>query len=316
MLKSYLLPHTALRAPDDEKGAADPEAARKAAVAEERAKVQVTKVTIEEPEKDAEVEQEDEGGEEEKTEDGDKEEESEADGDSNKVEEDDKEAERERKKQERMKQKLDKKDADNKALKKRIADLEAKVAANPDKVLTEDDVELRAEKKANDTREREKLREKGDKLADEAQKHLKMKDKEFNKLIADTLSALEDADYKGFPAEVVDALSDIDNGGVALAHLLKNPDELEECIGLIQRGKTIKLGVDLAKLANKLASPRRQISKVPDAIETLGGKATVADRLSFLTNKKNKTPDEMQEYVQARNADIEQKRKSGRHNLR
>lgn len=310
MLKSYLFPHTALRAPDDEKGV-DPEAARKAAVAEERAKVQVTKVTIEEPEKDAEVEQEDESGEEETKEDGEKEEESEADGDSNKVEEDDKEQLKADKKTERLEKKVAKEAQKRRDAEKRVKELEAKIAANPDKVLTEDDVELLAEKKANARALEREYIEKSDQLAEAAQKHLKLKDKDFTKLVA---SALEELDIAGVPGEIVGALSDVSNGGVVLAHLLKNLDEMEEF--LAYRSRPIKLGVELEKLANKLASPRKQISKVPDAVEPLGGKATVADRLSFLTNKKNKTPDEMQEYVQARNADIEQKRKSGRYNLR
>lgn len=141
---------------------------------------------------------------------------------------------------------------------------------------------------------------------------MKLKDKEFNALVAE---ALEELDINGVPGEIVGALGDIDNGGIILAHMLKNVDVMEEFVLL--KGRPVKLGVELAKLSTKLATPpKKKISQVPDAIEPIGGKAATTDRLNLLMTKKNKSQDEMNEYVQLRNAQVQQARMNGRHNLR
>jgi hypothetical protein len=172
--------------------------------------------------------------------------------------------------------------------------------------LTEADVEARAEHKA-------RIRELGrtaDSLGDGAQKLLKMTDNQWNAMVKDVTD-----DIGNMPAEVVEILGDLDNGANVVAHLFKNVDEAEDIYKL--RDKPAKLGLKLAQLSAKLATPKpKKISQVPDPVEPLGGKPVQSDRLRVLSDKKNKTADEMAEWVQARNADVEAKRKAGRHNLR
>lgn len=310
MRKSYLLNSVAhFDKPDEGNAAVDEAAARKAHIEAERAKVQVTSVKIEDVKDDVEEkddEQKDENSEEEK--------ETEEDAEKIEDQEEDKEEKKSKieKQYERTSKKLAKETQARKAADKKIADLEARLAANPDKVLTEEDVETLSEKKANEKQLLREFNQTSDRLADDAQKHLKLKDKEFNSLVTE---ALEELDIKGVPGEIVGALGDIDNGGAILAHMLKNLDVMEEFLQL--KGRPVKLGLELAKLSVKLSTPiKKKISQVPDAVEPLGGKAATSDRLSFLSNKKNKTPEEMAEWVQARNADILQKRANGRPNLR
>lgn len=312
MRKSYLLNSVArFNKPDDQ--GVDPEITHKAQVEAERAKVVVTKVDVKD---DVEEENDDE----QKEEDGEKEIEDKGDEDSGKGEDDtdgkddvsDKEvlkADKKVKRLEKQYERTSKKLAD---AAKKISDLEAKLAANPDKVLTEEDVETLSEQKANEKQLIKEFAQTSNRLADDAQKHLKLKDKEFNALVAE---ALEELDINGVPGEIVGALGDIDNGGIILAHMLKNVDVMEEFVLL--KGRPVKLGVELAKLSTKLATPpKKKISQVPDAIEPIGGKAATTDRLNLLMTKKNKSQDEMNEYVQLRNAQVQQARMNGRHNLR
>lgn len=309
-MKSYLLNSVAhFEAPNDQ-GAVDEAAARKAHTEAERAKVVLTKVDIKD---DVEEEKDDEQKEESGEEEGEKED-IEAEGEVEVKEEDKEElsASKADKKTERLEKKLAKEAQRRRDADKRVKELEAKIAANPDKVLTEEDVETLSEKKANDKQLLKEFTQTSNRLADDAQKHLKLKDKDFNSLVAE---ALEELDIKGVPGEIVGALGDIDNGGIVLAHMLKNVEVMEEFISL--KGRPVKLGMELSKLSTQLATPpKKKISQVPDAIDSIGGKAQTSDRLSFLSAKKNKTPDEMAEWVQARNADVEAKRKAGRHNLR
>lgn len=312
-IKKYLL-SSVYHLPDDEKGAADPETARKAAVEAERAKVQVTSVKIEDDEEEKEVkadEQEKEDGEEEAKDEDDKvddekEDDKEDDSDDKKLEL------KAEKKQERLEKKLAREAQKRREAEKEIKALKAKLEANPDKVLTEEDVETRAKAIAQQEKLTDDYNRTADSLADGAQKHLKMKPKEFDGLVKE---ALKELDVDGFPGEVVGALGDLENGPIVLAHLLKNVDEMEDIFKL--QGRPVRLGMELAKLATKLATPKpKKISQVPDPVEPLGGKAATSDRLALLSSKKNLTKEEMDEYVQARNADIANKRKNGRVNLR
>lgn len=317
MHKSYLLNSVAhFEAPND--AGVDPEAARKAAVAAERAKVQVTSVKIEDVKDDNEKSDSDDSIDDKDSDEDTKDDDQKEDGEENEKDDEkdedkeDKEELKAAKKTERLEKKVAKEAQKRRDAEKRVKELEAKIAANPDKVLTEEDVETLSEKKANEKQLIKEFAQTSNRLADDAQKHLKLKDKEFNSLVAE---ALEELDIKGVPGEIVGALGDIDNGGAVLAHMLKNVDEFEEICQL--KNRPVKLGMELAKLSTKLSTPKqKKISQVPDAIDNIGGKAQASNRLEFLSAKKNKTPDEMAEWVQARNADIEQKRKNGRHGLR
>lgn len=307
MRKSYLLNSTATFEAPNDKGV-DAEAARKAAVEETRKAIKVESVKIEDEPEDS-SEQKDEDSEEKEKEDGDEEEASETDGDKDKVEDEDKEEDKEairaRKKQERIDRKLDKQREELKALKKENDDLKAKLSADPEKGnrLTEEDVETRAKKKADEQRIKDRFDETADKLADNAQKHLKLTNKKFETLIEGFREEVGD-----FPPSMIVALGKIKNGAETLAHLLQNHDEAEDIIKLAK--DPIEMTLELNALATKLKPKQKAVSQVPDPVEPLGGK-------SKGNNGDFRQKDiSMDEYVQRRNADIAAKRENGRRSLR
>jgi hypothetical protein len=307
---------------EDDKNVADSAAERKAAVEAERAKVVVTKVDIKDDDDsdkeveakdkddDKENEQKDEGSEEEK--------EGEGDGDGAKeddnkddIKDEDKEELKADKKLERLEKKLAREAIRRREAEKREKELLRRLEAKPDKALTEEDVEARATAKAEREMRIKEFNSTVEKLVEGAQKHLKLNNKQMDSLI----EAAQDDIGEPVPAEIVEALGDIDNGHLVLAHLLKNTDDAEDIYKL--KNRHIKLGLELAKLSTKLSTPKQKpVSKVPDPPEPLGGKSAGGDRLAILASKKTLTSSEMDEYVQARNADVAKKRANGRMNLK
>lgn len=306
---NYLLTSVAVFDKPDEGSAEDK---RKAAVEAERAKVQVTKVDIEEDKDDEgekkeieakdddkkdEDEQKDESGDEEKEEKDDKDEDD---------KEDDKDEIKAAEKLARLEKKLARESIRRREAEKREKDALKRLEAKPDKALTEEDVKEKVNRELTNIQYNSVV----EKLVDDAQKHLKFDNKQMDSLIAEA----QDSTGEPVPADVVLALDDVGNGAIVLAYLLKNPDIAEDIYKL--KGK-YKLGVELERLSVKLATPKlKKISQVPDPPEPLGGKSAGGDRLAVLASKKNLTSDEMNEYVQARNADIAQKRANGRINLK
>jgi hypothetical protein len=303
---------------EDDKNVADPVAERKAAVEAERAKVVVTKVDIKDDdeveakgdEDENKNEQKDEGSEEEKAgeadSDGAKEDDSKDD-----IKDEDKEELKLQKKLERAEKKIAREETRRREAEKREKELLKRLEAKPDKALTEEDVETRATAKAERDMRIKEFNSTVEKLVEGAQKHLKLNNKQMDTLI----EAAQDDIGEPVPAEIVEALGDIDNGHLVLAHLLKNTDDAEDIYKL--KNRHIKLGLELAKLSTKLSTPKQKpVSKVPDPPEPLGGKSAGGDRLAILASKKTLTSSEMDEYVQARNADVAKKRANGRINLK
>lgn len=312
MIKKYLL-SSVYRRPDDEKGAAtDPEAARKTAVEEERKKITVTSVKIEDDEEKNDKE-EDNKDDEQKEEDG--EEETEDEGKEQEDKEDDKKLElsKDEKKIERLEKKLARSEQKRREDAKALKEANAKLEADPDKskLLTEEDVEKRAKALAQQERIIEDFNQAVDRLADGTQKVLKIKKaKDFDAFVKEVTD-----DIGEIPGEIIGVLDDLDNGPEVLAHLLNNTDEFEDIYKL--KSRPTKLGLELAKLSTKLSTPKpKKISQVPDPVEPLGGKSAGGERLAILASKKNLTDEEMAEYVAGRNREVAQKRANGRHNLR
>ncbi len=300
--------------------AEDKAAERKVAVEAERAKVAVTSGDIKDDEEEKEVEAKDDDDNEQKDESGEEEKDGEGEGDGVKeddskddTKDEDKDELRLQKKLERAEKKIAREETRRREAEKREKILLAKLAADPDKAkaLTEEDVETRATAKANQEMRIKEFNNTVEKLVDGAQKHLKLTNRQMDSLI----EAAQDDIGEPVPAEIVEALGDVDNGHLVLAHLLKNTDEAEDIYKL--KNRHIKLGLELAKLSTKLSKPKQKpISQVPDAPEPLGGKSAGGDRLAILAGKKNLNAEEMAEYVQARNADIARKRAGGRFNLK
>ena len=317
-MKSYLLRSVALFSPDD--AAADPEAARKAAIQVERDKIKVETVKIEDDNEKVEAKDEtdaddndkekksDDGTEDDNAEDGDKSSSSEEEREDD---EPDKEELKAKKKLERLEKKVAREEQKRREAEKEINALRKKLEEKPDKTLTEDDVKTEAKKLAQEEKVKEDFYAATERLADGVKKQLKISEKQLSNLIEE----LHEEVGEPIPAVFIGALDDIENGTQVLAHMLKNPDVAEELYKF--KNRPTKLGMELAKLSSTLAKPKmKAISKVPDPVEPLGGKSSGGDRLAILAAKKNLTSDEMAEYVQVRNQQIMEKRKHGRMNLR
>lgn len=304
-MKSYLLNSVAhFEVPNDNGAAA--EAAR---TQKERDSIKVESIKIEDEPKEEDNEQKEEDGKEEAEENDSEEEGAEADVDNNKVdeekEEEDKEALRAKRKQERIDRKLDKQREELKAKDKRIKELEDKLTADPEKGnrLTEEDVEAKSQQKAKEIRAKEKFDETADKLADGAQKHLKLTNKKFDSLI-DTFRE----DVGEFPPIMIIALGKIKNGAETLAHLLQNHDDAEDIIKLAK--DPVELALELNELATRIKPKQKAVSQVPDPVEPLGGKSKT------LNNDINQKGLSDAEWVARRNVDVSNKRANGKHNLR
>lgn len=302
-MRNYLLNSTAAFDAPKDNGVAE-------RVKKERESIKVESVKIEDEEK--EDEQKDEDGEEKEKDDGEeKEDESNDDGtdkedDEVKEEkEETKDAERARKKQERIDRKFAKKADELKEANKKIRDLEAKLAADPEKGnrLTEEDVEARSEEKAKQKRIKERFDETADKLADSAQKYLKLTNKKFEALIDDFKE-----EVGTFPPIMIVALGKIKNGAETLAHILQNHDEAEDLVKLAN--DPVEMALELNALATKIRPKQKAISQAPDPVEPLGGRSAVNNgdfRQKGISDA---------EYIARRNADVAAKRAAGRTNLR
>ncbi len=296
-MKSYLLNSVAhFEAPKDNGAAAEAERIQK-----ERDSIKVESVKIEEepePEPEPKVKEEEKEEPEEDDED-------EPEPEVKEEKEEDKEVIRARKKQERIDRKLDKQREELRALKKENDDLKAKLAADPEKgnKLTEEDVEVRSEQKAKEKRIKEKFDEAADKLADGAQKHLKLTNKKFETLI-DTFKE----DVGAFPAIMIIALSKIKNGPETLAHILQNHDEAEDILKLAD--DPVEMALELNALATKIRPKAKAVSQVPDPVEPLGGKSATNNGD---INQKGLSD---AEWIARRQAQVNNARANGKHNLR
>lgn len=167
------------------------------------------------------------------------------------------------KEKDRVQKKIDKEVGRRKAAEEKVKELEAKLAAVPDadKVLTEADVETRAEAKANQKRVEDQFVADCQKLNTDATKA----DKDFKKKV----DAMAD-DIGPIPGQMIGILADFDNGGAVLSYLVNNVDEAEEIYEL--KANPAKLALKLKDISIKVAKPKeRQISKTNDPIEPIGG---------------------------------------------
>lgn len=171
------------------------------------------------------------------------------------------------------------------------ASLEAKLAEGEG--LTEEEVERRAEDRANQLVAQKEFVKAVNKLADDATKI----DKNFPtkiKLLAEEVSPI--------PSHMVAILEDLDNGAAILNHLSDNVDEYET----IHILSPAKMATALSKIGNKLEQEKKpkpkQISKVPEPPETIkGGNSSP----NILTGKES-----MDEFVRIRNQQTEERRKA------
>lgn len=263
-------------APDDEKGKSD--------IQKERDAIKVESVEGKDTEND-----------EQEKEDGEKEAEKESDEDEDDEKEDDA-ALKLQKENERLKKKLSKSEERRKIADREARALKTKLETDPDKGLTEDDVESRAEAKVT------KLE------FDAAQKRIikaaTKSDKDFMKKINELAE-----DIGLMPGMMVGFLDELDNGGEVIAHLVNHEAEAEEMWEL----SAPKMAIALAKISTKLErSKQKKISNAPAPITALGGNQTKNGISIYDKNWKGDDKD----WIEQRQKEVAEKQKNGRYNLR
>jgi hypothetical protein len=205
-------------------------------------------------------------------------------------------------KQDRMQRRIDKAVAAQKAAETEIARLKAQIEADPDKKLTEEEVEAKAEalaiKKAKD-KELADLQSNFEKDCDDLAKAASKVDKEFN----DKIHELAD-DIGPIPSFMIGVLADMDNGGEVLAYIA-NDDELAEDIWKARPTKMTKMLVEIStKLADAKKKPKKQISRVEAPGEPVKGSRVVSTAVTEADTKN------MDNYVAKRMKAIAEKRKA------
>ena len=252
-----------------------------------------------EGEEDDEEEKDEEGDEE--VEEGEKKEETEEE--KAEREKQEKIAAKAQRKSDRMQRRIDEATAARKAAEAEVARLKAQLEADPEKKLTEEEVEARAEaiaaKKLADKQMKE-LQEKFDADCEKLQKAASKLDKDFDDKIADIAE-----DIGPIPSFMIGVLSDMDNGGEVLSHIANDDELAEEIWGL----KPTKMTKRLVEISNKLEAakkkPKKQISRVPDPPEPV--KTNRNSNSTIITDADTK---DMSTYVKKRQAQMLEKRKA------
>jgi hypothetical protein len=197
----------------------------------------------------------------------------------------------------KIQRRIDREVAKRKVLETEVAELKAKLAANPDKAntLTEEEVESRAEKKATEKALMKEFNQASDRLFNAAVKL----DKDFQKKI----NTLAD-DIGAIPGHLVGILDDLDNGGDVLVHFTNNPDDAEEIYQLSPARAAVKLAKLSAKIEAEKKPAPKAISKVPEPAETIKGGSKSPDTLPKEPTKN------MAEFVRIRAKQAEERRRT------
>ena len=210
---------------------------------------------------------------------------------------------KEDRKQARIQKRIDKAVAAQRVAEDEVVKLRAQLEANPEKKLTEEEVQAKAEVIAAEkvaAKELENLQKEFDKACDKLQNEGVKLDKEF------TPKVVAMADELGpIPSRVIGVLSDLDNGAEVLKFMIDDIDEAEKIYEL--KNKPEKLAIALVRIADKLTAAKRPkpkpISQVPDAVEPVK-----SSRVQSLTITEADTKN-MDNYVAKRSRQMAEKRK-------
>lgn len=207
-----------------------------------------------------------------------------------------------KRKDDRMQRRIDTAVAQAKTAEAEIARLKAQLEADPDKKLTAEEVESRAEaiaaKKVAD-REIADTQAKFQASCDKLQAEAKKVDKDFDAKVTDMAT-----DFGPIPAFMINVLDDFDNGGEVLA-FIANDDDLAEKIYSF-KDRPARMTKELVEISNKLAEakkkPKKQISKVPDPITPVKGSRVASTAITEADTKN------MDNYVAKRQKQMLEKR--------
>ena len=217
-----------------------------------------------------------------------------------------KEKDKEDRKQERLQRKFDKLAAEKTKAEKEVEALKKQLAEKPVDGLTEEEVERRAAKKAEElaaAREVDKQQKEFQKAADDLIKAANKIDKDFEKKI----NAVAEETATKMPKYMVEILADLDhkNGAEILARLADDEDLYEEICTLSERRMTKRLDKMSEELKNKGKTAKPVERRIPDPIEPINDGSN--NRGNVLP--KNPTQN-MDEFVRIRNIQAEAYRKS------
>jgi len=177
-----------------------------------------------------------------------------------------KEAAKLKRKDERVQRRIDTAIAEKKAAEAEVTRLKAQLEANPEKKLTEEEVEALAEAKATkklQEKEIERLKEEFDEACNKLQAAATKKDKEFTDKVGDMANL-----FGPIPSRVIGILNDIEDGHEVL-NLMVDDDDLAESIYKL-KDKPEKLAIALVRIADKLAEEKKpkpkKVSQVPNPV--------------------------------------------------
>ena len=217
------------------------------------------------------------------------------------TEENSEEKAKEQRKQERMQQRINRITAEKKAAEDEIAALKAQLAANPDKALTDEEVERRAEAKAAAKfaeKQLEQAQREFQESCDRLQASAVKIDKEFDVKVGEMA-----AELGPIPSRIIGILDDFKNGAEVLNFMVNDLDKAEEIYKL--QNKPEKLALALKEIADSLKPKPKPISKVPDPIKPINGSRTVSNAITE-DDAKN-----IDSYVAKRRQQMIDKRKAG-----
>lgn len=206
---------------------------------------------------------------------------------------------RARRKDDRVQKRIDKAVAAQRVAEDEVAKLKAQLDANPDKKLTEEEVQARAEaiaaKKVADA-DMVRLQEDFNKSCNKLQAEAIKLDKEFDAKVGAMA-----ADLGPIPSRIIGVLSDLDNGAEVLKFMVDDIDEAEKLYDL--KDKPERLAIALVRIADKLADAKKPkpkpLSKVPNPVKPVNGHRVQSSALTEADTK------DMDSYVRKRKAQRE-----------
>lgn len=205
---------------------------------------------------------------------------------------DDKAAAKTQAEKDRIQRRIDRLTKERSDLKAENENLKRQLAAKPDdeKVLTEDEVERRAELKSEQKRIIKEFEANCDKLHSDAQKV----NKDFDKKVS-----LMAEEVGNIPANMIDVLADLPNGGQVLYWMTDNLDDAEE----IYKMSPARMALKLSRISDELTTKtKKQISKAPAPKDKVSGSGNV--------EAKANPNDDMDTWIKKRNKEAEEHRRA------
>ena len=185
-----------------------------------------------------------------------------------------------------------------------VEKLKAQLKADPDKTLTEEEVDSRAEAKATaklKEKELADIQNQFENACDKLQKEAIKIDKDFTPKVNEMAE-----NFGPIPSFMIGILEDLENGGEVLAFLANDEDVAEKIYGC----KPAKMAKELVLISNKLIEAKapkpRKLSAVPEPVEAIRSHQVQSLAITDADTK------DMDTYVAKRQRMIEERRKQGR----